>query len=60
MRGKYYEGGVHSLEPAITKIEAFKSLATDPMNNLTCDREDDFMAGRTIEIPCGEKMLIID
>ena len=57
---KYYEGGAHSLEPAITKIEAFKAMAADPMTNLTCDTEDDFMAGRTIKIPCGEKTLIID
>ena len=57
---KYYEGGGHGLEPTITKIEAFKEMATDPMNNLTCNTEDDFMAGRTIEIPCGEKTLIID
>jgi dipeptidyl aminopeptidase/acylaminoacyl peptidase len=57
---KYYEGGGHGLEPVITKIEAFKAMATDPMNNLTCATEDDFMEGRTIEISCGEKILIID
>ena len=57
---KYYEGGLHSLEPTITKIEAFKAMATDPMNNLTCDTDDDFMTGRTIKIPCGEKTLIIN
>ena len=57
---KYYEGGSHSLEPVITKIEAFKAMATEPMNNLICDTEDDFMACRTIEIPCGEKTLVID
>ncbi len=57
---KYYEGGSHSLEPAITKIEAFKAMATEPMNNLTCDTDDDFITGRTIEISCGEKTLIID
>ncbi len=57
---KYYEGGTHSLEPTITKLEAFKAMAPEPMRTLTNETEDDFLAGRVIEIPCGEKTLVID
>lgn len=57
---KYYEGGEHSLEPTITKLDAFKAMAPEPMRTMKNDIEDDFSAGRTIEIPCGEKTLIID
>ncbi len=57
---KYYEGGSHSLEPTITKLEAFKMMAPEPMMTLTNNIKDDFSAGRIIEIPCGAKTLIID
>ncbi len=57
---KYYEGGAHSLEPTITKLEAFKAMAPEPMRTIVNDKEDDFLAGRVIEILCGEKTLVID
>ncbi len=57
---RYYEGGGHSLEPTITKLEAFKVMAPGPMRTLMNETEDDFSAGRVIEIPCGAKSLVID
>ena len=57
---KYYEGGLHSLEPAITKLEAFKAMAPEPMKTLTSDTTDDFAAASTVRIPCGDKTLKID
>ena len=57
---KYYEGGEHSLEPTITKLDAFKAMAPDPMRNMKKVGQDDFITARTIEIPCAEKKLIID
>jgi len=56
----YYEGGEHSLEPTITKMEAFKAMAEDPMRKIRRSGEDDFAAGSVVEIPCGSKMLRID
>ena len=57
---KYYEGGAHSLEPAITKLEAFKAMAPEPMRQMINNCDDDFSVGRKIEISCGKKVLAID
>ncbi len=57
---KYYEGGEHSLEPAITKMEAFKAMASDPISDLKNNQTDDFASRNKIVIDCGEKILNID
>lgn len=60
LRIKIYKGGGHSLEPTITKIEAYKRMAPKPIKTLRSDRPDDFVAGSIIKISCGEKTLEID
>lgn len=55
-----YEGGGHGLEPVTTRLETFKAHASDPMRTIESDREDDFRAGRVIEIPCADRTLRID
>ncbi len=57
---KYYEGGEHSLEPAITKMEAFKAMASSPISDLKNNQTDDFTPGNKVVIDCGEKILNID
>lgn len=57
---KYYENGDHSLQPVITKLEAFKQLQAVVFNAPALSAVDDFTAGRKISIPCGEYDLIID
>ena len=57
---KYYENGGHGLEPITTRLEAFKSMITNPAKELKNDKEDDFKKGTTVKIPCGSKTLIID
>ena len=57
---KYYDGGDHSLEPAITKLEAFKAMAPEPMRQLKNPRPDNFMTGGKIKIDCGSKILTVD
>jgi len=56
----FYEGGEHSLEPTVTKLDAFCKMAVGPMGALENDREDDFLNGKKVEIDCGEKRLEID
>jgi dienelactone hydrolase len=57
---KCYEGGHHSLEPAITKLDAFKIGASTRLDTFLRDCPDDFRAGRNIEIDCGTKILSIN
>ena len=57
---KYYEGGDHGLEPTISKLEAFKAMAPEPMQQLKNSRPDNFMSGNKIKIDCGSKILVID
>ena len=56
----YYEGGEHNLEPAITKLDAFKAMGDEPLRTLINSRGDDFATGSTVKIPCGDKTLHID
>jgi predicted esterase len=57
---KYYEGGEHSLEPAINKLEAFKAIASAPISILENHKTDDFALENKIGIDCGEKILNIN
>lgn len=57
---EYYQNGDHQLQPTTTKFEAFKKMAPDPLRKITNKYEDDFSAGRKIEIPCADKLLCID
>ena len=56
----YYKDGDHALQPTITKLDAFKAMAPDPMRTLTTDGDDDLTAGRTVVISCGDRTLTID
>ncbi len=57
---KYYEGGGHSLAPVTTRLEAFKATAPKFLDTFRNDREDDFSAGRTVRVPCGDRTLVVD
>jgi len=57
---KYYENGGHGLEPTTTRLDAFKSMITNPAKELKNNNEDDFKKGTIVKIPCGSKTLIID
>ena len=56
----YYEGGEHSLEPAITKTEAFKAMAPEPLSTLANTKRDDFATGSLVEIECADRTLRLD
>ena len=56
----YYEGGGHNLEPATTKLEAFKAMADEPFRTLKNLNQDDFTAGSIVTIDCGSKSFKID
>ncbi len=56
----YYEGGHHDLQPVISKLEAFMSMAPKFLPTYENSRTDDFWAGSKITIPCGEKTLSIE
>ncbi len=60
VRVTYYTGGEHDLTPATTKMDAFRTMAPEPMRTHTNNEENDFLAGRTVEIPCAGRTLRID
>ena len=55
-----YEGGGHSLQPTITKIQAFERMAPEPLKTMVRHSDDDFITGSTVAIPCGSHTLRID
>ncbi len=55
-----YDGGHHSLEPAITKLAAFEAMIPHALETVENPRTDDFLAGRTVTIDCGSKLLAVD
>ena len=57
---KYYEGGLHSLEPAISKVEAYKAMIPNALRTLYHPGNNDFQNGAQVEIDCGKKILKID
>ncbi len=57
---RYHEGGGHSLAPVTTRLDTFKAVAPHFLTRLTNEATDDFLAGRTVEIPCGSKKLVIE
>lgn len=59
-RLEVYEGGTHSLEPTITKLEAYERMAPEPLTRLTRSNEDDFLTQSQIEIPAADRTLFID
>lgn len=56
----YYEGGGHMLAPVTTRYDTFLATAPEPMRTMVNEVEDDFAARRKIEIPCGERTLVVD
>ncbi len=57
---KYYEGGLHSLEPAVTKLDAYKAMIPEAFRTPANSHTDDFLAGTEVKIQCGAKLLQID
>lgn len=57
---KYHVGGGHCLEPAITRLQAFKDTAGDKLSTMRRGGEDDFVRGAKVEIRCADKLLSID
>lgn len=55
----WYEGGDHGLEPASTRLDAFKAAA-GPLRTRRNDVDDDFAQQSVIEIPCADRILRID
>lgn len=60
VKAVYYPGGAHNLEPTITKLDAFKHLAPEPMSTCRNDRTDDFTTGNTVSVSCADRTLCID
>jgi predicted esterase len=57
---RWHEGGGHDLQPAITKLDAYKALspalfACPPRGDV-----DDFVAGRRVSAECAGRALTID
>ena len=57
---RYYEGGDHALAPVTSRFDTFRETAPRFLNERVNEQEDDFAAGRTVEIDCGEKKLVVD
>ena len=57
---RYYDGGEHNLEPATTKLEAFRALAPKLMECGKDNKDHDFALESKVLIPCGEKTLFVD
>ena len=57
---RWYEGGMHSLEPTITKLEAYKALSPELFACPPRGDVDDFAAGRFVSAPCAGRALEID
>ncbi|HQD39654.1 MAG: prolyl oligopeptidase family serine peptidase [Firmicutes bacterium] len=57
---RYYEGGEHDLQPATTKLEAFKAMVPKLMECRKDNQEHDFNLKGKVLIPCGEKTLVVD
>jgi len=57
---RLYEGAGHGLEPVTTRLETFREHAVGPMRTLATEGDDDFKAGRVIEIKCADRVLRID
>ena len=57
---RYYENGGHDLQPAISKLDAFKTMISENILNLSREYPDDFILGSKTIVPCGEKALHID
>lgn len=55
-----YDGGGHGLEPTITRVDALKKMATEPLKTRTNPRPDDFQTGAKVQIPCAGRTLCID
>ena len=55
-----YEGGGHSLQPTITKMQAFERMAPELLKTPSRENDDDFTAGSVVAIPCGSHTLRID
>lgn len=57
---KYYEGGNHALGPVTNRRDATVELADGLLREARNDLQDDFAAGRTVRIACGDSDFVID
>jgi dipeptidyl aminopeptidase/acylaminoacyl peptidase len=60
VQATFYEGGDHGLAPISSRYETFKATAPERLRTLRRAGEDDFAAGRTVRVDCGERHLVID
>ena len=60
VRVRYYRGGGHSLAPVATRFDTFRRRAPRAVRSCRLAGQDDWAAGRTVRIPCGERTLVID
>ena len=56
----YYEGGEHSLLPAISKLDSYAKRTSKYLKEALNPQVDDFTQKNKIELDCGSKTLIID
>ena len=57
---EFIEGGDHGLTPVTTRMETLKRRGTEALQTWAREAKDDFAAGRTIDIPCADRVLRID
>lgn len=57
---KYYEGGNHALGPVTNRRDATVELADGLIQNARREGEDDFAAGRTVRVSCGDSDFVMD
>jgi len=60
VRVRYYGGGGHSLAPVTTRLDTFRRRAPRAVRSCRLRGQDDFAAGRTVRVPCGQRTLQID
>lgn len=60
LRVKYIEGGEHSLEPVTDRKTVAIEMADDLLRGARHPGMDDFMAKRTVTIPCVDRALVLD
>ena len=60
VRARYHEGGEHSLQPVTTRLQTFRETAPEMIGGHRNREQDDFAAGGTVKIPCGDRKLVID
>ncbi len=56
----YYEGGDHQLSPVSSRMAAFQAMAPKFLLDRARPGPTDWDAGSVMELPCGERTLVVD